>query len=180
MKLDQRAFAAQSTTWLVLRCASSKTMNLARLLSDFDSEDSRRYPDLGAWTPVWKRRVRARGARTRRLQEVAALPSFVFIPRQHRFDLPVVPGIPYSLMRFDDAIVLVRDQELTGLRKIDMQPKDPIKVLPKIGSVMRFNSGPFQGLEAKVIYCTNRKARVVVKGFSQPIEVPPSILQEIG
>lgn len=165
--------------WIVLRCASSKTIALARLLSDHDSEHANRYPDLGAWTPVWKRQKRRPRSNERRLVDLPAIPSFVFVPAEHLFNLPTVPGIAFSPMRIDGVLVRIADRELATLRKIDMQPRDPVKNLPKIGAVMRFIDGPFQGLHCRVVYATQRFARVTVDGFAQPLQVPPSILREV-
>lgn len=175
MQHEPSITADASTTWLVLRCASSDTLALARALSNEDG----RWGDHGAWTPVWKRRHRKPRSPRFELREVAAIPSFIFVPADRVDTLPIIPGKPYSLMRFDGRLVRIDDAQLDHLRKIDTQPRDTVKVLPKIGARIRFNDGPFQGLKGKVVYATHRYATVMVEGFQQPLKIPPSLCQEI-
>ncbi len=163
----------QPDDWVVLRCAGGKTMPLMRRLNG-----DLPYGPIGAWTPVWKRKRRLPRSNITRLLNLPAMPTFVFAPANLMLALPTLPAIPYSIMRIDGKVVTVSDASLEPMRKIDTLPKDPIKVLPKIGARMRFGSGPFEGLNATVVYCTNRYAKVMVDGFALPLQVPPSILQE--
>ena len=162
--------------WLVLRCGSSKTLQLAKRLNAETVIGGPR----GAWTPVWKRRRRLPRSSVSRILTVAAIPSFVFVPEDNADDLPVLPGLPYSFMRIDGAKVVVADHELALLRKIDAQPKDPKVKLPHPGQMMRFSAdSPFGGLKAKVVYCSNTSCKVVVQEFDRPVSVPPSLLESV-
>ena len=83
--------------WIVLRCASSKTLPLMRRLND----DEQSWEPVGAWSPIWKRRRRLPRSSATRLMELPAIPSFVFVPADRMDDLPVLPALPYSLMRIE-------------------------------------------------------------------------------
>ena len=165
---------ATETAWIVLRCKSSDTMSLARILSDPDGF----YGDLGAWTPVWKRQKRYPRSNKRRLIVLPALPSFVFVPEEHLATLPTVGGHSYRVMYLNDALVRIPDADLNPLRKIDAQPQDkPIK-LPGTGSVVKLQGPAFGGLSGKVLHASKRYVTVEVDGFPQPLKIPPSLLQE--
>lgn len=168
--LNTQEFAivpAPTTQWLVLRCAPGRTMALAAALAD-----------RGAWTPTWTRRRRLpRSPMTKPVKE-ACIPSFVFLPSGEGHNLPPVPLIQYRLMHFEGMLVRIADHQLEPLRRIADKPLLPAHKLPKAGQRLRFNSGPFQGLIAKVIRCTQRFATVSVEGFAQPLQVPPAFLGE--
>lgn len=162
------------TTWIVLRCRSSDTMALARILSDPDGF----YGDLEAWTPIWKRQKRYPRSNKRRLITLPALPTFVFVPEEHLTSLPTVLGHSYRVMYLNDELVRIPDAQLVPLRKIDTQPKDkPIK-LPAIGSIVRLTGPAFGGLDGMVLKASRNYVSVSVEGFAQPLKIPPSLLQE--
>lgn len=154
--------------WLVLRCSPSRTMALAAALRD-----------RGAWTPTWTRRRRLpRSPVTRPITE-ACIPSFVFIPSFAANDLPEVPRIPYRLMRLMDGTrARIADRELNHLRKIADKPTVPASQLPLPGRSYRIVGLGFDGLLGRVIRCTSSKCFVDVEGFAQPLQIPPSLLQE--
>lgn len=156
----------ESKQWLVIRCGSSKTLQLARKLAS-----------RGAWTPAWKRNRRLPRSNVRRLLEQPAMPSFVFVPECEADDLPQIPGIPFGVMEIEGVRVRIADHELEPLRRIDITPKAKPIELPKPGARMKFASGPFQGLACKVVYCRNqRQCTVMVEGFPKPMTVPPALL----
>lgn len=155
--------------WLVLRCSAGRTMALAAALAGH-----------GAWTPTWKRKRRKPRTNFAHVVDEACMPSFVFVPAHGAFDLPAIPRISYGFMRIDGALVRVADRELEPLRKIAHQPLIAASKLPRPGETRRFSAGPFQGLTAKIIRCTQRYCSVTVEGFARPLQVPPSILQKNG
>lgn len=155
--------------WLVLRCSAGRTMALAAALAE-----------RGAWVPTWKRKRRKPRTNFAHIVDEPCLPSFVFVPARGAHDLPTLPRIPYSFMRIDGALVRIADRELEPLRRVAQQPLVAASKLPRPGEVRRFSTGPFQGLRAKIIACTQRYCSVTVDGFSQPLQVPPSILQKKG
>jgi hypothetical protein len=107
------------------------------------------------------------------------IPGLVFIPEATGAELPTVPRIRFWHMRAPDfTLTRVPDRQLEPLRSIADKPLVPAHKLPRPGQRLRFASGPFQGLSAKVIRCTQRYATVAVEGFAQPLQVPPCILQE--
>lgn len=155
--------------WSVLRCSPGRTIALAATLAN-----------RGAWTPTWTRRRRLpRSPITRPITE-ACIPTFVFIPAPCVDDLPTLPRLPYTAMRFDGALVKIPDRQLEPLRSIADKPLIPAHRLPRPGQRLRFTTGPFEGLFAKVLSCTQRYATVSVDGFALPLQVPPCILQEKG
>lgn len=149
-------------SWLVLRCAPARTMAVARQLAH-----------LGAWTPTWKRMRRVPRANVKRLAPEACIPSFVFLPEPLANAIP--DDAPCRPMRIDGARVTVTDRQLEPLRQIADKPAIPARKLPRAGEVLRFLAGPFQGLDAKIIRCSQRYATVTVEGFAQPLQVPPSL-----
>ena len=159
------ATLATVADWHVLRCASSRTIALAKALE--------RY---GAWTPTWKRRRRMPRSQISRLVTEACIPSFVFVPADQVPCLPQVALTPYSLMLFDGARVVIADRDLDPLRRIADKPKVKAADLPKPGALVSVNGLGFEGLRAKVLACTQTYATVAVEGFRQPIKVPPSLL----
>ena len=106
-----------------------------------------------------------------------AIPSIVFVPAEA--DLSAIPALPYSVMTIDDRRVVVLDHELAHLRKIDQQPRDPIKDLPKIGAVVTIAMPAFAGLRGKVVYANRSHATVAIPGFSMPLKIAPSLVTEI-
>lgn len=151
--------------WLVLRCASSRTMALAAALEKH-----------GAWTPTWKRKRRLPRSPVQRVVTEACIPSFVFVPEALADDLPKVPFTPYSFMRFEGALIRITDRELDPLRRIADRPKVPEKQLPKSGMTVKFTEGPFQGLTARVLSCTQAYCSVAVDGLAHSMQVPPALL----
>jgi hypothetical protein len=163
-----------ATEWLVLRCASGRTMALAAALADY-----------GAWTPTWKVSKQLPNG-SRRMVTEPCMSGIVFIPDEMRFDLPHVPRIHYWLMKeFDGRLSRVPDWQLNDVRKIADRPLPKASELPKVGSIvmMPAATGAWQGLRAKVLACTQRKATVAVeiqgRGFSQEIQLAPCLLLKI-
>lgn len=159
--------AAPTTEWLVLRCSPGRTIALAAALRD-----------RGAWTPTWTRRRRLpRSSVTRPITE-PCIPTFTFIPSIAAHDLPPFPRLPYSLMRFEGALVRIADRELDHLRKVADKPSVPARELPRTGRSYRIVGLGFDGLLGRVLRCTHNKCFVAVEGFAQPLQIPPSLLQE--
>jgi len=156
------------TTWIVLRCPSSKTLTLANRLAPY-----------GAWTPTWKRQRRLPRSNVRRLISEACIPSFVFVPEDAADALPTVPLVSFSMMRVDGKVVRIADRSLEPLRHISKKPPVPARLLPKPGTVVRFASGPFQGLQGTVRACTQSYATVDIADFALPVKVPPCLLQKV-
>lgn len=168
--------------WLVLRCSPGRTLALAAALRS-----------RGAWTPTWTRRRRLpRSPVTRPITE-PCIPTFVFIPSTNAHDLPppgaahietvgdeetrsIIPA--YGLMRFEGALIRIADRELNHLRKIADKPAVPASQLPRTGRSYRIVGLGFDGLLGRVIRCTSTKCFVDVDGFAQPLQIPPSLLQE--
>lgn len=157
--------------WLVLRCASSRTLALAAALAD-----------RGAWTPTWKVSKQLPNGSHRKVVE-ACLPRFVFIPEEMRFSLPHVPRIEYWFMKeFDGRLSRVPDWQLNDVRNIADKPMPKASELPRVGSIvtMPAATGAWQGLRAKVLACTQQKATVAIeiqgRGFSQEIQLAPCLL----
>jgi hypothetical protein len=160
--------AAPTTEWLVLRCSPGRTMALAAALRD-----------RGAWTPTWTRRRIIKGKHLNVTE--ACIPGFVFAPVAHYFDLRDMPLARFTFMRdHEGKPTRVRDGQLNPLRKIADKPLIPASQLPRPGAMVRFTSGPFEGMRGKVINCTIRAARVAIHGIHNPVQMPPSILQETG
>lgn len=153
------------TEWLVLRCSAGRTLALVAALRH-----------LGAWTPTWTRRRRLpRSPVTRPITE-ACIPTFAFVPANHVDALPIVPRLPYGLMRVEGGLVLIADGELNHLRKIADKPTMPAHQLPRAGRTYRIVGLGFDGLQGKVIRCSSNKCFVSVEGFAQPLQVPPRML----
>jgi hypothetical protein len=153
--------------WFVLRSSPGRTLALAAA-----------FRDLGAWTPTWTRRRRLpRSPMTKPVTE-ACIPTFTFIPAAAANDLPVLPKLPYSLMRFEGALIRIADRELDHLRKVADKPLMPASQLPRPGRAYRIVGLGFDGLSARVITCTTSKCFVAVEGFAQPLQIPPSLLHE--
>jgi hypothetical protein len=81
-------------------------------------------------------------------------------------------------MRMDGAPVKIADRELNHLRKIADKPTVPKAKLPKAGRAYRIVGLGFDGLLGRVLRCTSTRCFVSVEGFSQPLQIPPSLLQE--
>lgn len=160
---------ASDTTWIVLRCPSSKTLTLANRLASY-----------GAWTPFWKRQRRLPRSNVRRLITEACIPSFVFVPEHAADTLPKVPLVSFSMMRVDGKLVRIADRSLEPLRHISEKPAIPARLLPKPGTPVRFASGPFEGLQGTVRACTQSYATVDIVDFALPVKVPPCLLQKIS
>lgn len=162
-----------ATEWLVLRCASGRTMALAAALADY-----------GAWTPTWKVSKQLPRSSVRRKVTEACIPSYVFVPAFLAFNLPQVPRIPYSWMKGTEGMLTrVPDRQLSALRQIADKPLIPASRLPKPGSIVMMPDGPWQGLRAKVVKCSQRMATVEIetqgRGFSQTIQLPSCLLRKI-
>jgi hypothetical protein len=76
----------------------------------------------------------------------------------------------------------VPDWQLDALRKIADRPKIAASKLPKPGSIILMPEGPWQGLKAKVIECSQRYAKLLVLEaptsslFSREIELASCLL----
>ncbi|USA39636.1 hypothetical protein NCF86_00280 [Pelagerythrobacter marinus] len=156
------------TTWIVLRCPSSKTLTLANRLASY-----------GAWTPTWRRQRRLPRSNVRRLITEACIPSFVFVPEDAAGTLPKVPLVSFSVMRVGGKLVRIADRSLEPLRNISEKAPVPARLLPKPGTPVRFASGPFQGLQGTVRACTQSYATVDIVDFVLPVKVPPCLLQKV-
>jgi hypothetical protein len=164
---------APVTEWLVLRCSSSRTMAWAALLAQF-----------GAWTPTWKVSKQLPRSSMRRKVTEACIPSYVFVPAFVAYDLPTVPKIPYSWMKGAEGMLTrVPDRQLAGLRDIADKPLIPASKLPKAGAIVLMPDGPWQGLRAKVVKCTQRAATVEIETqkdrFTQKVQLPSCLLLKI-
>lgn len=170
----------ETTTWLVLRCPSSKTIALARALGDNDDE-KRRYPNIGAWTPTWRRKRRLPRSSISRLIELPCIPSMVFVP-DIGAPLPMIPHIPFTLMQRPDSgrLVRVRDRELEALRKAADKPMIKARDLPKAGTIVHFTGAAFGGLKGKILKCNATYCEVDVEGFAQPFKIAPSLIQRMA
>jgi transcription antitermination factor NusG len=158
------SLANPATEWLVLRCAPAQTLRIARQLAG-----------LGAWVPTWKRMRRVPRATVRRLTTEACIPSFVFLPIAQAHEIP--DNVAARPMRnADGARIVVQDRHLAPLRQIADKPLPKAQDLPKPGQVIRVKSGPFEGLDAKVITASQRYCKVTIAGFPQPIQMPPWLL----
>lgn len=152
--------------WIVLRCSAGRTLALAAALAEH-----------GAWTPTWTRRRRLpRSPVTRPITE-ACIPTFVFVPADAS-ELPEIPRLPYGLMRVEGALVRIADRELNHLRKIADKPMVKASQLPRAGRSYRIVGLGFDGLTGRVITATPSKCMVAIEGFAQPLQIPPSLLQE--
>jgi transcription antitermination factor NusG len=163
-------------TWIVLRCASAKTLPLVAALQK---------RGVHAWTPVWNRKRRLPRSHQSRIIELPCIPSFAFvpshqeIPARHFAKSLSVPT--YSIMQTEFGPILIPDDELNHLRKIADKPREPIRALPEPGKTMRFNSGPFQGLHCIVKAVERGFVTVEVEQFSKaPIKISAFILERIA
>lgn len=162
-------FPVTTTEWLVLGCSPSRTLALVAGLRN-----------RGAWVPTWTRRRRLPRSSIFRLVTEPVIPGMVFVPSFSLHDLPAVPRVPYWIMHDPlGDLMRVPDRQMEGLRKIADKPLVPASLLPKVGRMVRFTEGPFEGMQGKLIDCTIRAARVAIHGIHNPVTMPPSILQEI-
>lgn len=159
--------------WLVLRCASSKTLVVTEKLI---------AAGVVAWTPLWCRKRRL--PRNGRFETVLlpCIPSFVFLADTNRYlldDKALMSKVPpCRLMYSVGRLVRCDDKTLKHLRKIsedDFVTKAP--PIPKVGTRHRINAGAFEGLFCSVIGRTTSQAIVELEGQSwHPIKIAPFLL----
>jgi len=137
--------------WCILRTAGARTLPLMKSLEK---------AGLSAWTPL--RIHRRRRPRSKQLveREVAIMPTFVFVRKQHAIELltiaanPVNPHPAFSIFRHNGRLVDVQDREIAGLRaEEDRWAKAERKTRCRrfdTGSTVRVTDGPAQGLEGIV------------------------------
>ena len=164
-----RDFSVETAEWMVLRCSAGRTLALAAALADW-----------GAWTPTWKVSRQFPRSPARRKVTEACIPTFVFMPSRHAHDLPPIPRVPYGFMRHaGGALIRIADTDLEPLRSIADKPLIPARQLPQPGQSVRFAEGPWQGLIATVLECSQRYCSVVLKDFAHSMQVPPCQLHKI-
>ncbi len=161
--------------WLVLRCASSRTLALAEKLIELG---------MNAWTPMWRRKRRLPRDGKYETVMLPCIPSFVFLVDadihaiyDDRFKSALPPcRLMYSVGR----LVRCSSKMLAPLCKIsdvDFSAK-PIE-MPAVGTVCRINDGAFMGLTGKVIGHTPTQVIIELVGRGWfPVKISPFLLDE--
>lgn len=156
--------------WAVVRCSSQKTFQTAEQLTQDGIE---------SWAPAWYRRRRLPRTKKDVVVPMPCLPSFVFVSLKDleaTVDLSDQTQFRFRLMTNPDGTVIrIPDEQLEGLRKVMDRPKEDVKKIPRpvIGSVWRFGSGPFDGLDGEVLGYQGSYASVKMKGLTDlVVQIP--------
>jgi transcription antitermination factor NusG len=181
-----------SATWIVLQCASSKTIALASS-----------FADRGAWTPVEQVHVGPKNGIKREPVSAPITPGYVFVPATELCDLldisrnpaqqhqvwdsearrMVTKGFPYfRVVRGNSGeFALTPDKQLDVLRIVEMRskrkPRGAVKAIPK-GTMVRMTEGGFEGMEGRVDEIEGKYALVVFDGFPCPVKIGMWMLQQ--
>jgi hypothetical protein len=175
--------------WIILRCAGRSTLILASSLA----EDG-----MDAWTPTQTQQIRAPRLTIPRSIKLPLLPSFVFAKARHLGDLLELANMvekprrgpnggrlsrpahrEFSVFHHLDKIPMIADRDLDPLRAKEREIV-PRKDRPHFdrGTMVRVNSGAFQGLKGKVERCKSGYALVIFTDWKRPAKIPTFLLGE--
>lgn len=165
-------------SWVILRMASADTLKVARSLTD---------AGLQVWTPIEKRVGRTEESRSRFPYEHALLPSYAFGRAEHIDELlriAVHPGREhprFSVMRYQNSIPLIADDQLAALRGIEHELDYLFRSKEKgpefvSGDEVRMTEGAYEGLVGIVEGKRGKAFAVRLSGFDRTVEVASFLL----
>jgi hypothetical protein len=143
-------------TWCILRCAGSRTLDLAAGLA---------AEGFQTWTPSEMKRNRRPRNQKPGPEPVPIMPTFVFAGAGHLWTLVVrseKPNSDFSVFRHIDRFPIIADVDLQGLRDAEKEaiPKADRPAYGK-GEDVVATDGPYSGLPGKVLRCRGGDALVL-------------------
>lgn len=177
--------------WIILRTSSNKTLPLSKSLA----ADGYR-----AWTPIETVTIPIPRSSARREGQRAIMPSYVFVGREHLFDLLRLAALPekprrgdgcklpahaeFRIMRYADRIPVIADRHLAALRRLEAK-RTPVGKAVKpysIGAIVRAHddvaSGSFRGMVGRVEQSDCGTTMVWFGPFFTDVKIPTSLLSE--
>jgi hypothetical protein len=174
---DQQHNALPANRWCILRTAGPRTLPLAASLTAAGIE---------AWTPVEmvKRRIPRKVGRVEKAAPL--LPTFVFVPALHLYDLwhisrmPVSPHPAFAFFRHNGAVPLIAQSEVDKLRVLEnrMKPKRRRPTVP-IETEVCPTEGAYAGMTG-VVKESDGKTTLVAFGGWMSVKIETSILIDGG
>lgn len=173
-----------SQTWVILRCASSETLQLVQSLAEFG---------IKAWSPIGRSRGRKPRSRSFYDKIFPLTSSYVFASASDLLDLErlskqPIKGIPvFSVFYHCGEVPQVVDSQLNALRGEEQRlkavyerqlAKGNRKKKYEPGHQVTFSEGAFAGLDGKVVSHKGHFALVSISGFELPIRVSEALIND--
>jgi transcription antitermination factor NusG len=192
--LDQQArspnvVAHPAADWLILQCSASKTLDLAKSLTEAGYE---------AWAPITREERRSEDQRTREEVAVPLMPSFVFARACHLHPLLALvrsPSLQYRIWDSEQRKMVTRghprfrifradrfiaDRELDPLRRLEKKPRPKrVERTFALGQRVRTDEAGFQGLTGTVVAIIGKKVSVAFPKWAIDVLFPTWALREL-
>jgi len=162
-----------SHSYVVVRCARSKTLELAKQLYG-----EHRIP---AWTPRFEKRVRLPRKKIKRLVVKPLMPTFVFIREgylERAEDLSQRRVVEeFSVMVVHGGRAVVREDELHEIASPIPEPDNGGDIPFAVGDRVTVGEGPLAGVSGKVISCQREYLEIETENFFGRVKIPPFVMR---